>query len=764
MRPGIRPRPFQRYLQLACWLGIVGLSLTGCRTVELPEHFIGSKGPDDYVNHYLNDAMRIAHPVINSDLGDLRSIPQGPRTTRERLDAQQVQDVSLSQAVQWALTNNKVVRANDRSTLQSNSSRVLTGPDGTISVYDPAIQETGVLFGARGVESALSAFDAQLTSTFNMGRTEVVQNNIFNGAGLPAGSTLQSDTGQWVTQLQKQMANGSQITLSHEVDYLQNNVPTALFPSNYTGNIAANFRQPLLAGSGVEYTRIAGPVGQNIQGLSGVNQGVIIARINNDISIADFESAVTNMVFDVEKIYWDLALAYRRYDSAVESRKAGKRPLDEATIKNQVGSEGGENYVVAQTQTAYYNRIAVEESALAQIDTLEGSLRRICGLPMNDGRILRPSDEPLNAKFKPDWNSDVAMALTRRVELRRQKWNIKSTELQLIAAKSFTQPRLDLVSNYQVNGFGDRLFSDHSADGVTQEGFHNFYDSMLRGHQTSYGGGFQFSMPFGFRAGLAQVRNLELRLAKAREILRAQEDDVIWGLADAYQQLALNWENAQTQFNRQGYAQDVVVGMSTVVNAGSGDTQGSRGPPKPTVRDLLEAQAIQAEAQAGYYQSLIEYTKCVAYVNYSKGSLLELNNIYISEGSWSPKAYEDALSRAWQRTYSLKHPLERKMRTEPPEFVTDADPGTATYGFDPNVPAGQMQDGLPVQQQLIDAPVPPTLTEPQAAPAVEAPGADANPAAPPAADPTAEPKSVETPQAPPEGPVAEQPNEASQFE
>ena len=97
------------------------------------------------------------------------------------------------------------------------------------------------------------------------------------------------------------------------MNYQLNNVPAfqRLFGSVYTGNVQAQFTQPLLAGSGVEFNRIAGPINNNPQRVSGVSQGVVIARINNDISIADFEASVRNLLKDVEDLYWELALAYR---------------------------------------------------------------------------------------------------------------------------------------------------------------------------------------------------------------------------------------------------------------------------------------------------------------------------------------------------------------------------------------------------------------------------------------------------------------------
>ena len=719
MPAGLRLLIPRQPAQWVCWIGIICLALSGCANFrdrmdalnqrqgidpdqENEVNYLGKRELTEYLDH---STARL-YPQLEGAPEDIQNMPERPRTIKERLDTRQVWDISLAECIQLALANNKIIRRNDRSTSQGNSSRVLTSPDGSTSIWDPAIQETGVLFGGRGSESALSAFDAQLSSRFNLGKSEIVQNNLFGGGGLAAGNTLVSDTSSMATSLSKQFGTGGSLQLSHSIDYTQNNIPTALFPSSYAGNIRADIRQPLWSGAGVEYTRIAGPVGQNIQGLSGVNQGVLIARLNNDITIADFESNVTDMLFDVEKLYWDLYLAYRRYSSAIKAREAGLKTWQDVWVKFEVGAEGGDGFLEAQARDAYYARIAQEEQSLAQLDTLEGSLRRLLGLQITDGRVLRPKDEPVVAKFTPDWYSDLAMALTRRIELRRQKWNIKSLELQMKAAKSLTNPRLDFVSSYQVNGFGDRLMSDHRADGVTAEGFHNFYDTLLRGNQTGYTYGFEFSMPLGFRAAHAQVRNIELRIARARQVLKAQEHDITFELAQAYQDLVANWSTAQTYFNRRLAAEE---------QARFVEQQRLQGKKEATLRDLLEAQAHVAEADTAYYQSIIEYTKTIAYVNYRKGALLEMNNVYLAENQWDPAAYNDALRRAWARSYALKNPLEKWMITSPEAFTSETDPNPPGYALpDGVVPPTALPDPGQEPQPLapdVEVDVPPLPAE-----------------------------------------------------
>src|SRR4029077_4248400 len=131
------------------------------------------------------------------------------------------------------------------------------------------------------------------------------------------GTDLANDTGAFSTSITKNFGYGANIAIAHNVNYNFLNSPIQLFPSVYTGNVQLQYTQPLLAGSGTEYTRIAGPFNTQIQGVSGVNQGVVISRINTDIAIADFELQVRNTLRDVEETYWDLYLAYRSHDANV---------------------------------------------------------------------------------------------------------------------------------------------------------------------------------------------------------------------------------------------------------------------------------------------------------------------------------------------------------------------------------------------------------------------------------------------------------------
>ncbi|MBC7820826.1 MAG: TolC family protein [Planctomycetaceae bacterium] len=286
----------------------------------------------------------------------------------------------------------------------------------------------------------------------------------------------------------------------------------------------------------------------------------------------------------------------------------------------------------------------------------------------------------------PDWRTSLVEALTRRVELRKQKWNIKSLEFQYEAAQSLTKPRLDFVSRYGINGFGDQLFGDaehppspatipnpnpppatipNTRNGRTS----SFYENLLDANQTGWGLGVEFSMPIGFRAAHSQVRNLELRLCKARAALSAQEFEISHELANAFRQLDSAFQTAQTNFNRRRAAERRVQAYEAQYQAGKGN-----------VDLLLRSQISLAQAETAYYQSVVGYNRAITEMKYRKGTLLEDDNVYLGESLSHPEAYVQALRHAWARSHARD---ADRLDTKPEEFVTDqSDPaelGSATY-------------------------------------------------------------------------------------
>ncbi len=60
---------------------------------------------------------------------------------------------------------------------------------------------------------------------------------------------------------------------------------------------------------------------------------------------------------------------------------------------------------------------------------------------------------------------------------------------------------------------------------------------------------------------------------------------------------------------------------------------------------LLDAQRRLADADSSFYRALAAYAFAIKQVHYDKGSLLDYNDICLSEGPWPSAAYRQAAKR-----------------------------------------------------------------------------------------------------------------------
>jgi outer membrane protein TolC len=605
---------------------------SGCLGPNPQFSYIGS--PDN--RYYRAHATEINYPAEVTETPEEVSYSLPPRTvaTETAPEESERREITLSDAIFIAMQESDIIRSGGQFLSRGNG--VYTG--NINSVYDMAIEESGVLFGGRSVEAALAAFDANFTTSMIWGRDER-----YNNSAAAPGSSTNLETAAFDAQLTKTFATGGAVSFGHDVDYLGTNVPGTLFPSSYRGGISAAFRQPLLAGAGVEYTRVAGPIGQSFGGISGVSQGVIVARINSDIELANFEASVRNLVKDVEDAYWDLYLAYRAFDNAKTTYEGTQETWEKTNIRWQEGdlSEADE----AQARDQLFATEAAVRNTHSAILQAETRLRVLIGLPPSDGTILVPTELPVTARINYDWYDSLATALMNRVELRAQTWNIRSLELQLEAARSLTQPRLDLVAAYRVNGFGDDLLGYDDDDGVTTQGLDNMYETIAQGDHTGWDLGVEFNWPIGFRLAHTQVRNYEFRLLKARRVLEEAQIEVSHEMASAVQELDRAYAAATANLNR--YEAASLNEEKVLIQFEAGTIR---------VDDYLRAQIRRADAEAAYFQSLVDYNKAIANLEFRKGTTLRYANVQLLEGPWVAPAYDNAEHRSTHRAYAWDAP------------------------------------------------------------------------------------------------------------
>ncbi len=636
-------------------------ALTGCRPQQ--PFYLHESGD---LSHYIDVASDIEYPDVQTTT--LAEVEQAlPPYTLSNTKFASYWDLTLEEAIKNSLANSKVMKSlggryvssafNNRAQTGDAPDAITTGADFARTVYDPAIIETTPF---QGVEYALSSFDAQLQTSLSYNKNDHPQ-NILPIAPLNTTffkNVFQENTSTFNSQLTKITAEGGQFSVSNNVTYDNNNNPTRQFPQDWNSNFQVQFNQPLLAGAGAQFNRIAGPYNPFVfipggAQLSPAFDGVLLARINVDIGLADFEGGVRNLVSDTENAYWELAFSWRNLETSNTALKSARQTWKKIHLLYVVGSKGGEANQEAQARAQYFQFKGQTQTLLNELFRAENRLRYVMGLSATDGRLIRPNEKPTVAKVNFDWREITEEALARNIDLRRQKWRIKQQELQVIAAKNLLLPRLDVNGTYRWLGDGAQLFGGNPYNANLNSvsptdpktgllAGSGSFATLGSGQFQEWQLGLQSTVSLGFRKELATLRYYQLNLAKERAKLQDEELEVSHQLADALRQMELNYELTETNFNRTLAADRQVAAVQAAYDAET-----------VTLDQLLEAQRLQADAQTSYFRTLLDYQRAIIMVHYRKGSLLDYNNVYLAEGPWPAKAKFDAHRLARQRDASL---------------------------------------------------------------------------------------------------------------
>ncbi len=573
------------------WIGIVG-----CRSnkaVILPTSALPPGYLESITVNYERDQPTIASVESAEPLTDLSELPT---TTWE---------MTLDEAIHTALHNTEILR--------SLGATVVSNPQSVIGSFDPAIQSTDPFFGAA---AALSQFDTQLNSSLLYTKNDDVFNNPVLGGGA---AEVRDDVAASTLGLRRTNIFGTQFSMQNRVQHSNSTNPALLFPHSWTTVWEGTVRQPLMQGRGAQFNQIAGPTNQT--GFRNVS-GVVLSQINQEVSLAQFEKGVRDMVREITNAYWQLDLAYRRLEATKRVRDLGLTTWNSTKARYENGLPGGGADQEALARAQYYqfqSQVAADVSGnlrSGQVGLLqaEANLRRLLGMPQSDDRFIRPIDTPYQAPVIYDWSYLAGHASNARIEIREQSWRVKQREMQLLASRNFLLPRLDLIATYRNNGFGDDLLGGGSG---------RFASALKDAASNDHGEvdfGVVYDFPVGYRQAQAAVRNAELLLARERSILNEQREQVVFELGNAIRSVYRNQIDLELQHNRVLAARDAVSAREAAFNA---DTI--------TIDQLLESHERLLEAERAYFDTLLAIQQSHTQLQFESGQLLANNQISLSE-------------------------------------------------------------------------------------------------------------------------------------
>jgi outer membrane protein TolC len=553
---------------------------------------------------------------------DVIETTQAPLTLRSPEDFDQVEylDWSLQETIQVAMTNDSVLR--------DLGATVLRAPQ---SVATQEVQGLAETDPQAGIEAALAAFDTQFTAIGKFQNNDRRFNNRFFGGG---SNSFKQDTHDYLFQLSKRTATGAELAVRSVTDYDANNATGNLTNSAWQSQLHAEARQPLMQGAGATFNRIAGPGAR-----PGVYNGVLIAKVNNDITAARFRQSTRDYLSNVVNAYWDLYFAYRDLSAKRDALERSRTTWQAYEAQKIQGRQSSADEALAREQ--YYRfeselqdaitgkliqRTAVNNSSsggtfagLSGVQAAERRLRLLIGMPITDTVLIRPSEEPSTAPIAFDWDSITIEAMQLRSELQQQRLIVNRRQMELLAARNFLMPQLDLVSIYRVRGLDQQLAGDNSA--FQQLGDFDFQE---------YEAGVELVLPVGFRQGHAAVRFAQIQIARDKAVLREQERQILHDLTATVADCDRAYVQVATNLNRYLAASDALEALQANDKAGL----------RVNLEQLLDAQRRVSEAESRYHLSLSEYAVATKNVHFEKGTLLEFANLMVVD---DPVALESNL-------------------------------------------------------------------------------------------------------------------------
>ena len=594
------PKPRKKWQMpvaaFACAIALAGLP--GCRSYRNLPETIGNR------TDKIDNLMRRVDAGAPAE--SITELPSAPLTLKrpEDLDAATYRDMTLDTAIRLAIENGEVLRKLGGMIL-TDTERIYTEQTIPLQVTNPQT----------GIEAALSAFDANLYAFGKWQNNDRRYNNQFISGGANA---FQQDTHDYVLQMSKYTATGAQLAIRSVTDYDANNATGNITPSAWQTQFQAEMRQPLLQGGGLTFNRIAGP-----GSVPGNYNGVLIAKVNNDLTAAEFRQQLRDYISDVITAYWDLYFAYRSLDSKRDALQRSQTTWQSfAALKNNNRRTGTDEAMAREQYYRFKSEVNDAISGQLGVQTMERNLRLLIGISITDGVLLRPADEPNEAPLVFDWDSIAIEAVQLRSELQQTRLKVKRSQMEVLAAKNFLMPELDLVSTYRIRGLGKHLAGDNSAFGELGSGDYQEYEASV-----------ELRMPVGFRQAHAAVRNAQLKVRRQNTLLREQERRILRDLTNDVVECDRAYVQMQTNMNRYLAATDALKGMET--NRGNGLPI--------SLEQLLDAQRRASEAQTKYYLSLSQYAISTKNVQYQQGTLLHAIHLMVLDEQPETISMEDIL-------------------------------------------------------------------------------------------------------------------------
>jgi len=450
-----------------------------------------------------------------------------------------------------------------------------------IARFNPAIAETGIV-------QAEAIFDPSYFMNNAAGRSHEETGSFIFGA-----NTLSQRQWAFSTGVRSLLPTGASIGLEQDWTYLQTNSVFVSPDPQWATSLPVSVRQPLLKGAGFEVNKAP----------------IVLARLERNVSLADFKTRLMDTLLDVERTYWQLVAAQRSVDAVSDALKAARENLRVVQRRFEEGKD--KRVIVSLAESAVTSREADLIAARLTLAQTSDRLKRLMNdpeLPLKEPAILRATESPVAEPVPVTMltlQQGMLAAIKFRPELQQADERLAQFGVRENVARHERLPRMDLVGQYGLTGLnrtGSQLdWALHRQFGT------EFYEWQA---------GVEFEVPLGNRTAVAAYQRAKLLREQALKVREDTEQQVLLDVSSAVRNLAAFEEGVLATRAARRSAEQTLKDMEAYVGAGTA-----------LQKDLLDSQRDLADAIVREILAMTGYMTGLATLERAKGTLLDYNNI-----------------------------------------------------------------------------------------------------------------------------------------
>jgi outer membrane protein TolC len=381
---------------------------------------------------------------------------------------------------------------------------------------------------------------------------------------------------------------GGELELAQRLGTQQNNTRFLSPNPQGTSRLELNYTHPLMNGAGRYYNR----------------SRIVLAEIDSRRSRDEVTSLLQEHLLQVTEAYWDLYRARSRFLQRVTLYQAAEQVLEMLSGRGELDVL---NRQVLRAKAEVAKRRSEIARAATQIENAESQLRVLVNDPaLTQAAELTPLVSPLLARVQVSLADSLGTALVHQPEIAQAIRTLDATSVRLGVARNELLPKLDLLMSTYVAGLEGGTRSLAAWNNQFIDGRPGFSVGLL------------WEMPQGNRAARAREerRRFELQQAASQFEYTVETSLTVVEIAvrevdTSYQEMVGRYQTILAAAEETSYLSDRYTLLPGVNDSAT-----------LLLEDLLAAQERQADEEAAFVDSQINYSLSLVRLRKAMGTLL----------------------------------------------------------------------------------------------------------------------------------------------